>query len=174
MRTILLLALVASAPFLVPVAQDAEPADQLWEPFEFFVGSWTGEGRGPGGVNELEREYELVLDGRYLHGRNKGTFENEVHRNWDFFSWDKIRETFVLRQFHNEGYVNRYTCTISEDEPRTYVFESEALENMQPGWGARLTLTVVDADSFRESFELRQPGNDAWMELAGGTLKRKR
>ena len=177
MRLSPLCAVLAGAPLLVaPALQEPETVPDVWEPFAFFVGSWEGEGRGPAGTNRLERTYELVLDGRYLHSRNEATFETEVHRNWDFLSWDKVRGTFVLRQFHVEGFVNRYTCTVSDGEPRTFVFESEGIENLEPGWGARLTLTILDGDSYRELFELRQPGKgeEDWFELATGTLKRVR
>jgi hypothetical protein len=38
------------------------------------------------------------------------------------------------------------------------VFESEALENVPPGWKARETYQLVSPDEFIETFELSQGG----------------
>lgn len=146
-------------------------ADETFDPLRYFEGEWKGDGQGPGGANVLERTYEFVLDGKYLYSENTGTFESEVHRNRDYFSYDRLRETFVLRQFHVEGYVNQYTCEISEAEPHTYVFTSEQIENLEKGWRARLTLTIVGPDEYTETFELAQPGGE-WFQLTNGRLKR--
>jgi hypothetical protein len=166
--SILLAALVLLA---APRAQDAEAEPDVWEPLRYFEGAWVGDGQGPGGANRLERTYEFVMNERYVFSQNTGTFADEVHENWDFFSYDRNRETFVLRQFHGEGYVNQYTCTISADEPRTYVFESEKIENFEEGWRARLTLTVAGPDEYTESFELAGPEQD-WFQLTNGRLTR--
>jgi hypothetical protein len=34
--------------------------------------------------------------------------KGEVHEHWSFFSHDRARRTLVLRQFHQEGFVNQY------------------------------------------------------------------
>lgn len=75
-------------------------------------------------------------------------------------SRDKARDCFVLRQFHVEGFVNRYTADSVADDAATIVFTSEAIENIPAGWRARETYELVGQDEFVETFELAPPGKD--------------
>jgi len=45
-----------------------------------------------------------------------------------FFSYDRARRSLVLRQFHQEGFVNQYLMAPGS-AAGTVVFESEALES---------------------------------------------
>ncbi len=86
--------------------------------------------------------------------------EGEVHEDWAFFSYDKIHDKVVLREFHSEGFVNRYLLENWDPRQRRFVFESEAIENLSAGWRARVTLTIVGENAFSETFELAAPGED--------------
>jgi hypothetical protein len=157
----------------------AESPDHLAQ-FRFFVGEWTGHETGYAGIGKGERSYELIMNGRYLFQKNVSRFEpqdknpeGEVHEDWAFFSYDKTREKYVLREFHSEGFVNQYTLEESGDG--RFVFVSEAIENVEPGFRARVTLTATSGDSFDEVFELAHAGKDfepilknRWMRVKVG------
>ncbi|GIH05196.1 hypothetical protein Rhe02_32630 [Rhizocola hellebori] len=84
--------------------------------------------------------------------------EGELHEDLGFFSWDKTRKLFVLRQFHVEGFVNQYIAEVVADAK--IVFVTEAIENIPDGWRARETYTFLGPEEFIEQFELAAPGKD--------------
>ena len=144
-----------------------EPTDQKpdpWQPLRFFAGRWEGAGEGRWGHSTVEREYEFVLGGKFLFARNKSVYppqeknpDGEVHTDWSMISYDTGRKTFVLRQFHDEAFVNRF---VLEDPPtagRPLVFTTEHIENFIPGWRARETYRILGADAFEEVFALAPP-----------------
>lgn len=67
------------------------------------------------------------------------------------------RKALVLRQFHQEGFVNQYAAA-GVGGAGNLVFESEALENIPPGWKARETYEVISPNQFVETFELSMGG----------------
>jgi hypothetical protein len=143
-----------------------------WEGLRYFLGTWEGRETGVAGEGVGERCYALVMDRNYIVAANTSTFEpqaanpeGEVHEDWAFYSYDKLRDTVVLREFHSEGYVNRYLLKDWNADRRRFVFESEAIENLPEGWRARLTLTIHGEDVFEETFELAAPGKDFEMLL---------
>jgi hypothetical protein len=135
----------------------------VWEPFQFFVGSWHGTGEGHSGASLVERTYRWILHERFLQVTSRSTYPpqeknpaGEVHDEMGLVSFDKGRGLFVFRQFHGEGFVNQYV-TISLD-PIT--FETEAIENIPDGWRARETYLFDGEDGFIERFELAAPGKE--------------
>lgn len=146
----------AEAPAPAPAPQSP------WSAIQFLVGDWVGESEGKPGKGTVERTYRFVLRDRFLHERNVSTYppqprneKGEVHEHWSLFSHDRARRSLVLRQFHQEGFVNQYVMAL--DRPAGgVVFESEALENIPSGWKARETYEIVNADEFVETFELAQ------------------
>jgi hypothetical protein len=144
---------------LQPVASPS-PAPDRWAPIRFLVGEWAGESEGQPGKGTVTRSYRFVLKDRFLHEENVSTYppqeknpKGEVHEHRSFFSHDRGRRVLVLRQFHQEGFVNQYA--MKADTPAgTVVFESEALENVPAGWKARETYEIVSANEFVETFEL--------------------
>ena len=135
-----------------------------WSAFEFFIGGWTGEESATFGEGRGERTYELVLQDRYLLGRNRSVFpphdglpEGDDHEDWTIFSFDSGRDTYILRQFNSEGYVNTFVLDAGSSPPERLVFVLEASENAH-GTRATLTLTRTGADTFDEVFDLTLPG----------------
>jgi hypothetical protein len=129
-----------------------------------MVGEWTGESEGQPGKGTVKRTYRFVLGDKFLHERNVSTYppqpkneKGEVHEHWSFFSHDRARKTLVLRQLHQEGFVNQYVMAAGSPSG-TVVFETEAIENIPNGWKARETYQVVSPDEFVETFELAQGG----------------
>ncbi len=151
----------------IPVlgGQSATKPDPL-ERLRYFVGSWQGQQSGQPGQGHSERTYEFVLGGKFLQVRNKSIYppqeknkSGETHQDLGIISYDRARERFVLRQFHVEGFVNTYVEQEGSD-PKKLVFESEAIENIPPGWRARETYTFLNENEFIERFELAEPGKD--------------
>ena len=112
-----------SAPPRAGAAEEAKPATPAkppadpWKPMRFFVGSWTGTGKGQSGESIVKREYRFILKDRFLESVNQSTYppqdknpKGEVHEDRGLFSWDRARRRLVLRQFHVEGFVNQYVA----------------------------------------------------------------
>jgi hypothetical protein len=139
----------------------------MWEPLYFLLGKWEGIGSGQPGSGQYIRSYELILNDRFIYGRNKSTYppqdnnpEGEVHEDWGFISYDKGRKTFVYRQFHVEGFVNQYVMEYLAPDGKEIVFVSESIENIPAGWRAKESYQVISSDEFIETFELAEPGKD--------------
>ena len=169
-RELLLAALVLIVPIALvgwatKVARAQGPAaEDPWQPVRFLAGRWEGTSAGQPGSGTVTRTYEFVLNGRYLHERNTSVYPQEpgkaveTHEHWTLLSYDKGRRALVMRQFHQEGFVNQYVMTPRTDAGAEVVFESEGFENLPSGWRARERYRVVSADEFEETFELAAPG----------------
>ena len=59
-----------------------------------------------------------------------------------------------------KGFVNQFALEGLDEERRTLVFVSTAIENIAPGWRARETYCFLNNDEFIETFALAQPGKD--------------
>lgn len=153
----LLLPLVVS---LAPVPRTAETDDPM-APLRRLVGRWEGTSDGSFGAAKLEREYELLFGGRFLQARTRSVSAAEVHEDLGILSFDQDRGVHVLREFHSEGYVNRYVLEILDDGD-TLVFETEAVENgFAPGLRARSVITIEGEDALHETLELAT-GENPW------------
>lgn len=143
-------------------AQD--PASDPWQPIRFFAGEWKGTAEGEAGAGTVERAYGFILGARYLHERNVSTYPatgggpGEVHEHWSLFSYDRAKKALALRQFHEEGFVNRYVLLPDSAGTGRIVFESVEFENFDNRWKARETYEVISPDEFVETFELAPPG----------------
>lgn len=154
--------------------------DSLWLPFKSLIGKWTGESVGQPGKGYYERSYEVVLNKKFVEVKNKSTYlpsndkpNGEVHEDHGFLSYDKGRKTFVLRQFHIEGFVNQYRLESISPDGKIIVFISESMENIPNGFRAKETFQLISEDEFTETFELAEPGKD-FAVYSMATLKRKR
>jgi hypothetical protein len=153
-------------------AQEKIPED-IWKPFRYFVGSWVGHETGKAGIGEGERTFEFIMGEKYLFYKNVSRFEpqeknpkGEIHEDWTFFSFDNNRQAFILREFHSEGFVNKYVLDSLSQDNTTFVFISESSENAPVGLRARVTFSILNENKFREIFELAFPGKDfsIWLE----------
>lgn len=158
----------AALTFLLSfAAQMPEKPPDVWLPFRFFVGQWEGRGEGQPGISHGRQEWQFVLGGKYLQIKNEARFDpheknprGEVHEDWGFISYDRMRKAYVFRQFHVEGFVNQYVCPGPDADGKTFVFLSEAIENMPPGFKARLTYRILDDIRFEQTFDLAPPGRE--------------
>ena len=142
---------------LVATSVSADQAD--FDPLGFLVGSWEGNEEGVPGTGHGERSYELIMDETYLLAKNTSTFppqeknpHGEVHRDWQFFSYDRAAKKLALRQFHSEGFVIEYV--LEKSSPQEIVFVSKSIENFTGR--ARYTLRLNDDDHFEEVFEVSE------------------
>jgi hypothetical protein len=156
-----------------------EAKPDVWAPFKFFVGHWEGRGEGQGGASTGVQEWRFILGGRYLHVTNEARFapqdknpQGEVHQDWGVISFDQTRKKYVFRQFHVEGFVNQYVSDGPEADGKTFVFVSEAIENIPPGFRARLTYKILNENEFQQTFDLAQSGQD-FACYSQGIMKRK-
>ncbi|HEX6892004.1 MAG TPA: hypothetical protein VF141_14955 [Chryseolinea sp.] len=138
--------------------------DSVWMPFRHLIGTWVGTGEGVDGKGTYERSYQLVLNKKYIEMRNKTVYaptkENPkgyVHEDFGVISYDKVRKTFVLRQFHIEGFVNQYVLESISPDGKTIVFVTESIENIPKGWRCRETYTLNAANEFSEAFDMAGP-----------------
>ena len=138
--------------------------DSIWIPLNFFIGEWKGTGEGQPGKGTYGRSYEFILDKKFIEVRNRSTYpptdkfpEGEVHQDVGYISYDKIRRTFVLRQFHKEGFVNQYKLDSISADQKAIVFISESIENIPTGWRAKESYQVANEKEFTETFELAPP-----------------
>lgn len=157
---LLSLALCLGLPVTAQVA-----APDPWAQVRFLVGDWTGISRGEPGTGTAIRHYQFILAGRFLQERNVSTYAakqpdkpGEVHEHWSLISYDRKRKRLVLRQFHQEGFVNQYVLDEAQSSATRLVFESEAFENLDSRWRARETYALDSSDAFTETFEIAPPG----------------
>lgn len=141
--------------------------DSLWLPFNPFIGNWSGTGEGVDGKGTYERSYQFALNKKYIQLKNKTVYpptkENPkgyLHEDFGVISYDKVRKTFVFRQFHIEGFVNQYILESISPDGKTIVFVTEAIENIPKGWRCRETYTVSQANEISEAFDMAEPGKE--------------
>jgi hypothetical protein len=139
--------------------------ENVWGRFKFFEGKWEGTGAGQPGHSTVHREYQFVLHGKFLHVKNSSVYEpqeknptGETHEDVGFLSYDRARKTFILRQFHGEGFVNQYVLDSMTVDGAAMSFVTESIENIPAGWRARETYTILNENEFIEVFELAEPG----------------
>lgn len=153
--------------------------DSIWKPMKFFLGEWVGTGEGDPGKADYQRSYQIVLSERFIEIKNKSTWlptgknpKGEVHEDIGYISYDKGRKTFVLRQFHIEGFVNQYRLDSISADGKTIIFISESIENIPSGWRAKESYQILNDNEFTEKFELAEPNKD-FEVYSKATMKRK-
>jgi hypothetical protein len=163
MRKILLVVLLLA----LPVPAQTLPQDDVWQHFRYFLGTWKGSGKGKPGDSNLERDYQLVLNGKFINIKHRSRYQpqprnptGETHEDWGYFSYDRARKVHVLRQFHVEGFVTQYYAARIDGDVKTLVFVSESLENLPAGFRAKETYKILNENEFVEVFELAPPGKE--------------
>ena len=66
-----------------------------------------------------------------------------MHEEIGLISFDQARSQYVLREFHVEGFVNQYLLEGDSGDESTFIFVTESMENIPPGWRARTTLEIL-------------------------------
>jgi hypothetical protein len=172
-KAVLIVAILTS----LSLAQ-SESVNKKWQPFNFLIGKWEGYGTGKFGDSKIEREYEYLMGGTYIIGKNTSTYEKqeknpkgEIHDHWDIVSYDKVRAKYVFRQFHAEDITNTFSLDSLKAAEGILEFESESIENFKEGWRAKEVYKIINEDEFIEIFYLASPGKE-YTENIRNTLKR--
>ena len=172
-RTIIIFALLTP----LTLAQ-TEIVKDKWEPFNFLIGKWEGNGTGKFGDSKIEREYEYFMGGTYIIGKNTSIYEKqeknpdgEIHDHWDIISYDKVRARYVFRQFHAEDITNTFLLDSLNAAKGKLEFESESIENFREGWKAKEVYKFINEDEFIEIFYLASPSNE-YTEFVRSSFKR--
>ncbi len=141
-----------------------EQKKDVWEPLRFLEGTWEGEDPG---VSKVTQIYQFVLNGNFLHMKTRSVFEpteknpkGEVHEDFGIFSYDRARETFVMRGFYVEGFVNTYVMDDISGDGKNFTFLTEHVENAPEGTKAKLVFKVLGADEIEQSFHVAFPGRE--------------
>lgn len=135
---------------------------------EFLIGSWSGSGSGFGNAKStIEAEYKSVMNGQYIYVEHNSQFEptgenpeGEKHTDMGFFSFDKVKNAVVYRQFNIEGFVNKYVLVDSLSNETKLVFETDEIENFVPGGKARWTVIKLGKNEIETVFDLSFPGKE--------------
>jgi hypothetical protein len=142
-----------------------EKAPDPWEPVRFLAGAWEGTVSGQSGSGTVSRSYEFILHDKFMQEKNTTTYPpqeqnkaGEVHHHLGFISYDRKRKTIMLRQFHEESFVNLYALNQAASSPVLLIFESESFENFDNSWKAKETYEIISNSEFIETFELASPG----------------
>ena len=168
-RNILISTVGCGAALSLVGAELPKPAEKEnpWKPLRALIGKWEGDVNGEPGLGNAEREYEFIMNNRFMHVRNKSTYppqeknpKGETHEDVGFFSYDKAAKKLMLRQFHVEGFVNQFALDTVSDDGRTIVFISTAIENIASGWRARETYRILNDNEFIETFAMAEPNRD--------------
>ena len=149
-------------------ASNANSQVDLTERFKLLIGDWEGTGEGFSGNNStIKSSFNTIMDGRFLEVKNNSRFEatekypeGENHLDQGIISYDKNRNLYVFRQFHIEGYVNRYILNEDQSSDTSYIFESEQIENFPDGGQAKWTIFIHSPDHIETVFDVSFPGRD--------------
>ena len=137
----------------------------IWKPhlLQYLEGLWEGQGQG----SVVTQEYRFILNEKFLQMKTKAVFEPseqrpevEIHEDMGLFSFDTSRETFVLRGFYVEGFVNTYILDDVSADGKTFTFITEHIENAPPGTKAKLIYKIINLDEMEQSFHVAWPGRE--------------
>jgi hypothetical protein len=139
-----------------------EPEADPWAPIRPLLGRWEGAEIGREDASHIEREYELIMGGRFIRTSTLAVFEaagpdtgSEVHRDIGLFSYDPDRDMLLLREFMSEGSVVTYVLERATAD--SLILVSERSEGAA-GFRARLRYSLVDVDVHVEALDLAPPG----------------
>lgn len=174
MTKILLILLFLSSIIFAQIENDTKK----WEPLKFLIGKWEGSGTGKFGDSKIEREYEYLMGGTYIIGKNRSTYEEqeknpegEIHDHWDIISYNKVKAKYVFRQFHAEDIINTFILDSLNAAQGILEFESVWIENFIEGWKAKEVYKIINENEFIEIFYLASPGKE-YSEYVRNTFKR--
>ncbi len=159
--------LIALLSFFLQAPAQGKKAQDVWQPFRYFVGTWKGTSEGKRGTSRVEAKWEFVLKGKFLEATGTSVYPPQEknpnglkYEGLDLISYDRNRQKFVLRQFNGEGFVSQYILDRLAPDGKTIVFVTESMENLPPGFHARKTYRILNSNEFTDTFELAPPGQD--------------
>ena len=145
-----------------------------WKPFEFLIGSWTGEGGGKPGEGKGNFSFDFDLDKNVLIRKNHNEIPASekspasIHNDL-LIVYPDGNDSFKAIYFDNENHIINY-CVKSN--PESLIFESEK-NNSTPRF--RLTYTKLSPEKVNILFEIAMPNNpdNYFKYLEGSAVKQK-
>lgn len=136
--------------------------------FSHLIGKWEGNGEGFSATKStIKSEFNWIMNGAFIEVKNHSKLEptpqnsnGEGHVDYGIISFDKARKSFVFRQYHNEGFFNRYILNDSLSNQKSLIFESELIENFVPGGTARFTINIKSETEIETLFDVGFPGRE--------------
>jgi hypothetical protein len=131
-----------------------------------LLGRWEGPATGRPGTGHQIREYKSILQGHFILGTDRTTWEptadepeGSLHEDLAVLGFDRSAGLLTMRGFYSEGFVHEYRCDDARDGSRL-VFETSQVEGGPPGMRARETIAFDAPDVLESTFELAMPGAD--------------
>jgi hypothetical protein len=176
MRAQLIFATPMLVAFSIGIATAAS-ADDTWQPYQFLVGEWTGDGGGQPGKGSGQFSFGWDLQGKVLVRRNlakypaaQGRFAFTHEDLMVIYRADQDLRTRAI-YFDSEGHVINYAAAFSGDKG-TLTFLSDAAPS-SPRF--RLSYTKGADDSLRIKFEIAPPGKpDGFKTYLEGSAHRQK
>lgn len=154
-------ACVATALLPVPTtASDQERAGarqaRAWRTLRRLVGQWHVSEGG----RDIRTDCRLIVNGNFLAAETVSVSrsEQDVHRDWEIFSYDAPNKRVMMRQFVSEGVICRYRLDEISPDGKTLTFVTEHCEGGSPKFGARATYGFPSTDEFTTKLELAPSG----------------
>jgi hypothetical protein len=143
----------------------AAPVPSGLQDLQWLIGDWKGTGEGDPGTSSSERHIASFLDGKYLRVDGRSVYEKQpknpegdIHGELGLWSYDRSRQTLVLREFDTLGFVSTYVLDAAASKPDHWVLVAESLVNVPQGWKARYLYTRVSSEEYQEVLELDPDG----------------
>jgi len=147
-------------------------------PVAWLAGDWTGVSEGDPGIAASERHAKRVhndrfvmVEGRSVYPKQEKNKSGEVHTQIDIWSFDRLRNLIVLREFDSLGFVSTYVQDRAASTEGRIVLVSEHLENVPAGLKARYTYTFRAPNEYHEFFELDGDGQGLKPYVSGKFLR---
>ncbi len=158
---------------MIAASLAAQPkVENPFNPLDFLMGTWVGEGSGDPGQGSGEFSFEYDLDRKILIRRNTAQYPAQADRA--AYRHDDLmivyREATALRAiyFDNEDHIIQYSIEASSGSAR---FISAARPD-QPRY--RLTYRKTGAKTINLEFEIAPPGKpEAFANYITSTVHRK-
>lgn len=143
-----------------------------WQPFNYLIGNWKGEGSGKpgegGGVFSFAFELDSSVVVRESHSEYPAAKDKPLIVHEDLliiYPGDSV-SSFKANYFDNEGHVIHYRVTFKENNE--ILFTSVKTENAPV---FRLSYKAVDKDIVNTKFEMSRDGEHFFTYIQGNSSR---
>ena len=130
--------------------------ERAWRMLRKLVGQWHASEGG----RDVRTDFRLIANGNFLAAETVSVSrsEQDVHRDWEIFSYDAPNKRVMMRQFVSEGVICRYRLDEISPDGRTLTFVTEHCEGGSLKFGARATFGFPSRDEYTTKLELSPNG----------------
>jgi hypothetical protein len=170
------LILVTGIAFSLTYSPAQAQTHDLWAPFQFFLGDWSGVGSGKPGEAVGSTSFSFDLDKRVIVRKNRaelppraGEKSGLVHQDLMIIYQQPGDSTYRAIYFDNEAHVISYTVSFPAKQP-SVIFESEGSDKA-PRF--RLIYEMASDSLLSIEFSIAPPGGE-FQAYTKGRLKRSK